>query len=118
MAADQGQAQAQASIGRAYLNGRGVPQDYAEAVRWFRLAADQGNARGQAGLGLMYAYGREVSQDYVAAHMWLNLAAAQLTGERGDAGAKARDQIAQSMTREQIAEAQRLAREWKPTSEP
>ena len=91
-----------------YANGRGVPQDDAEAVRWYRLAAEQGNANAQTNLGVMYAAGLGVPQDYVSAHMWFNLAAA--TG--GENARKARDSVAASMTREQIAEAQARAREW------
>ena len=41
-----------------YARGQGVPQDYAEAVKWYRLAADQGDARAQNNLGVMYANGR------------------------------------------------------------
>ena len=56
--------------------------------------------------------GQGVVQDYVMAHVWYNLAAA-----RGLKQARAtRDRIAQKMTRDQIAEAQRLAREWKPVT--
>jgi TPR repeat protein len=91
-----------------------VPQDSAEAARWYRKAADQGEAVGQFNLGGMYAEGQGVPQEYVTAHMWLNLAAAK-DGE--DDAAKARDTIAKEMTREQLAEAQRLAREWKPKPE-
>jgi uncharacterized protein len=40
-----------------YDNGNGVVQDYAEAVKWYRLAAEQGNAQAQYNLGLMYANG-------------------------------------------------------------
>ena len=59
--------------------------------------------------------GRGVTQDYVLAHMWYNLAAARLPpGEDGDMAVRNRDLIAKRMTPEQIAEAQRLAREWKP----
>ena len=91
-----------------YANGRGVPRDDAEAVRWFRLAAEQGTAIAQYNLGVAYATGRGVPQDYVSAHMWLNLAA-----EAGDEDArKAREIVAASMTREQITEAQARAREW------
>ena len=93
-----------------YENGNGVPQDYAEAVKWYRKAADQGYARAQNNLGVMYNRGQGVPQDYVMAHMWFNLAAAL-----GDEKAlKTRDALAKNMTSEQIAEAQRLAREWKP----
>ena len=58
-----------------YANGQGVTQDYAEAVKWFKLAAAQGYASAQYNLGLMYANGQGVTQDYVIAHMWSNLAA-------------------------------------------
>ena len=108
--AEQGDAAAQGAIGMMYDIGKGVPEDDAEAAKWYRMAAEQGKANAQFVLGLKYVYGEGVPQDYVAAHMWLNLAAAQ-----GWAAAKKdRDIVAKRMTREQIAEAQRLAREWKP----
>jgi len=111
--AERGDAVAQGSLGLMYANGEGVPQDYAEAVKWYRKAAGQGNAVAQFELGVMYATGQGVPQDYVLAHMWFNLAAAQ--GWIGFEKAKTnRDIAAERMTREQIAEAQRLAREWKP----
>jgi len=91
-------------------NGQGVPQNYEEAVKWFRKAAEQGLAHGQHNLGVMYQYGQGVPQDYVLAQMWYNLAVAQ-----GDEEArKESDIVAKQMTPEQIAEAQKLAREWKP----
>ncbi len=62
--------------------------------------------------------GGGVPQDRVAAHMWLDLAAAQSSGFEWDFSVKLRDDVAAGMTPEQIAEAQRLAREWKPTVEP
>jgi TPR repeat protein len=110
MAAEQDHADAQYNLGLMYDNGQGVPQDYAEAVKWYRMAAEQGYATAQSNLGVMYATGSGVPQDDVLAHMWFNLAAAQ-----GHANAKkGRDIVAKLMTSEQIAEAQRLAREWKP----
>ena len=110
MAAEQGFADAQFMLGTMYDDGDGVSQDYKEALNWFRKAADQGHALAQYELGYAYATGEGVPQDYLFAHMWLNLAASQ-----GDERAiKARDDVAEKMTREQIAEAQKLAREWKP----
>ena len=50
-----------------YANGKGVPQDYAEAVKWYRRAAEQGDAYAQNNLGLMYANGKGVPQDYAEA---------------------------------------------------
>ena len=109
LAADQGFASAQFNLGVMYAQGQGVPQDYTAAVKWFRLAADQGVAEAQYNLGLMYAQGQGVPQDYVQAHKWLNLAAAA-----GDQSAvKSRDLVAGKMTPAQIAEGQKLAREWK-----
>jgi len=108
LAAEQGDAAAQFNLGVSYDQGRGVPQDDGEAVRWYRLAAVQGHATAQFNLGILYDKGQGVSQDYIQAHMWVNLASAQ-----GHVVApKARDSIAKKMTPEQIAEAQRLAREW------
>ncbi len=110
LAAEQGLAAAQAKLGVMYDNGQGVPQDYKEAVRWFRLAAEQGHTLAQSMLGFIYDMGRGVPQDSVQAHLWFNLAAAQ-----GDQkAAKWRDDLAGRMTPAQIAEAQRLAREWRP----
>ncbi len=109
-AAAQGHATAQVNLGVLYANGQGVPSDYAQARKWYLKAAAQGHARAQVKLGVLYAEGRSVPQDYVFSHMWFNLAAAQ--GE--ELAVIGRDQIAQKMTQEQIAEAQRLAREWKP----
>ena len=59
-------------------------------------------------LGLMYCAGREVELDLVSAHKWFNLAAM-----RGNDDAKRyRMEISQEMSKAQIAEAQRAAREW------
>ena len=109
-AAEQGFAQAQNNLGFMYDNGTGVPLDDAEAVNWYRRAAEQGLASAQNNLGLSYANGEGVGQDYVQAHMWLNLAGAQ--GDKR--AAKFRDIAAKRMTPAQIAEAQKLALEWKP----
>ena len=110
MAAKQGDDRAQFNLGTMYDKGKGVPQNYATAVSWYREAAEQGHVKAQFNLGTMYDNGEGVPQDYVQAHVWFNLSAAQ-----GDANAtKSRDIVAAKMTPAQIAEAQRLAREWRP----
>ena len=107
-AAAQGIASAQSNLGVMYSGGQGVVQDYAEAVRWYRKAAEQGYASAQYNLGVMYDNGHGVVQDYVQAHKWLNIAAS-----RGDAkAANNREIVAKRMTTAQVAEAQRLARNW------
>jgi hypothetical protein len=60
-----------------FANGRGVAQDDAEAVRWYRLAAAQGNALGQFALGDMFEKGRGVAKDTTEADRLYRLAAAQ-----------------------------------------
>ncbi len=105
---------AQFSLGVMYDNGQGVPQDYAQAVKWYRKSAGQGYAKAQNNLGVMYYNGQGVPQDYVQAHMWSNLAASRLSpgGDR-DRAAKNRGIVAKKMSPAQISEAQKLAREWR-----
>ena len=97
-----------------------MPQDNAEAVKWYRLAADQGIAEAQYNMGIMYKNGQGVPKDYVQAHMWFNLAASQFSAwkkeNRADA-MEAHDFLASKMIPAQIAEAQKLARDWKPKPE-
>jgi TPR repeat protein len=107
-AAEQGYAHAQTSLGAMYAEGKGVPQDYAAALSWFRKAAEQGYAHAQHNLGFMYVNGQGLPQDYVTAHMWFNLAAA---GGYKNA-VKGRDAVAAQLTPAQIAQAQKLGREW------
>jgi uncharacterized protein len=114
-AAEQGNARAQAKLGLIYKQGHGVEQDYGETVKWYRRAAEQGHADVQSNLGTMYANGQGISQDYVEAHKWLNLSASSLPpGEDRDRTIINRNKVEMRMTPAQLAEAQRLAREWKP----
>src|SRR5208283_752417 len=60
--AERGDAHSQVNLGVMYEHGKGVPQDYSEALKWYRKAAEQGNAIGQAYLGVMYDQGKGVPQ--------------------------------------------------------
>ena len=75
--AEQGDASAQYNLGVRYAFGRGVPQDEAEAVRWYRLSADQGDADAQYELGGRYSFGEGVPQDEAEAVRWYRLSAEQ-----------------------------------------
>ena len=80
-------------------------------LRIMRPLADQGNFTAQTVVGLMHYFNY---RDYVSAYMWFSLAAAQ-----GNAFAEMfLKDTADKMTPEQIAEAQKLAREWKPNTQP
>jgi len=111
-AAKQGHAEAQVNLGTLYLRGKGAPQSAQMALFWFSRAAEQGDAPAFAKLGLMYAEAQGVPQDFIQAHMWYHLAAA--TGDENSAAR--RDILAMTMTSAQIIEAQKRAREWKPTN--
>lgn len=111
--AEEGNAAAQYNLGLLYLDGRGVPESLAEAVNWFRRAAEQDYTQAQHNLGAMYGSGQGVKRDYVQAYKWLNICAA-----KGNIGcATQRDLIARKLKPAQIAEAQRLATDFKPQKE-
>ena len=117
LAADQGNALGQFQLGFMYARGRGVPQDHSEAAKWYSLSADQSYAQAQYELGFQYATGEGVAEDHVKAHMWFNLAAANFpaSDSRNRRGAIANREVMEGkMTRDQIIEAQKLAREWRP----
>ena len=90
-----------------YDEGKGVAQDYEEATKWWRLAAEQGYANAQYNLALIYGEGINVIKNYVIAHMWFNIAASNGYED----AKKGIDFLAGQMTSEQIAKAQKLARE-------
>jgi hypothetical protein len=97
----------------------GVNTDYAEAANWFRSAAEQGYPRAQYELGQLYEKGLGVIQDYVQAHTWMTLALEGIPAserDRHNQATSSLDRVAAVMTPEQVAEAQKLAREWKPKS--
>jgi len=108
-AAENGHARAQQNLGLMYEQGAGVPLNYTEAAKWYRMAARGGNMLAKLNLGVMLERGVPgMPLNVVLAHMWYNLAAAQGSAE----AAKFRDELALDMSREQVAEAQRQAREW------
>ena len=115
LAAAQGYAPAQYNLGLLHFRNRGVAGNDAEAARWYRAAAEQGYAPAQAGLGYLYVYGAGVPADPVRAWMWLELA-------RRGAGddftrrlyAGRRDELAASMTDDDVREGRRRADAWRP----
>ena len=107
-AAEQGHVRAQYDLGRSIAGGQGTLLNGIEAAKWFRKAAEQGHAMAQYRLGLRYSMGTGVPKNNVRAYMWWSLAA--MNGIEN--GALFRDRVAELMTPAQIAEAQKLAREW------
>jgi len=112
--AEKGSPDAQYNVGLAYEEGKGVPQNYAEAARWIERAANQGEVEAQHDIGAMYGIGKGVKRDYVQAYKWMSICAA-----KGNGGCTAqRDLLAQKLKGSKLAEAQRQASEWRPREEP
>ena len=112
-AAEQNLDEAQQALGNLYYNGLGVPKDYSEALKWYRKAAEQNHAGAQFDLGRCYYMGLGVPKDYVEAYKWLLLAAAH-----GEGLSEVIAALENRMSREQIAEGQKLARNFKPREVP
>jgi len=113
-AAEQKFAAAQCRLGDCYQFGQGVAKDAVEAVKWFRKAAEQNHTEAQCALGFCYFHGLGVAEDKVEGYKWFLLAAGQ-----GDENAKNRLSILElTMGREQVEEAQRLARNSKARKGP
>ena len=106
-AAEQGHAEAQLFLATLHIAGAGVDKNYKLALFYLQESASQGVAAAQAFLATEHIKGEHVTQDYVVAHMWFNVAAANGYEEAREK----RDLLVGLMTPEQIAEAQRLARE-------
>ncbi len=115
-AAERGHAGAQVNLGRLHRAGRGVARNDAEAVRWYRRAAGQGHPFAQFNLALMHRSGEGVEQDDAAAHLWYTLAAARLTGAARARAVEGRAAVERRMRPAEIAEAERRAREWRPSN--
>lgn len=107
-AAKQGFVLAQSNLGAMYYEGQGTPRDYDKAFKWCSEAADKGDASAHCALGVMHYLGRGALQDYALAHMHWNIAAFG-KDKRGEEFRRLATKI---ISPSQIAEAQKLAREW------
>lgn len=75
--AEQGDATAQYNLGSMYYHGKGVPQNYGEAFRWYDKAASQGDPEAEYALGYMRYHGQGAPQDYTEAIRWYKKGASQ-----------------------------------------
>jgi TPR repeat protein len=111
---EQNYAVAQYALGVAYTKGQGVATDETEGAKWYRKAAERNLAAAQYGLGVCYANGVGVMKDNVQAYKWIMLAA-----DQNEEPAKLLlVNIEKALTPDQIAEGQKLAREFKAQSPP
>ena len=104
-AAKQGAAYAQYNLGNMYDNGDGVPENDAEAVKWYRKAADQGHVSAQINLGRMYYMDEGIPENTIKAYVWWSMAKTQ-----GHTTATENLEILKpQMTKQQISDGQALA---------
>jgi TPR repeat protein len=108
-AAEQEDILAQYNLGVMFDNGEGIPQDDKQAVYWYTKSAKQGYVLAQYNLGLMFHKGEGTPKDNVMAYVWWNIVAGQVDDEDAK---KNKDLIEKEMTPSQIAEAQKLSREY------
>jgi TPR repeat protein len=95
-------------MGYRYEHGKGITQNYPEAVRWYTKAAEQGNVSALNGLGGLYLAGHGVPQSQIDAYKCYNLAAASGKPEF----IAERDKLAAKLTPAQLADGQKLASDW------
>ncbi|WP_309419796.1 tetratricopeptide repeat protein [Telmatospirillum sp.] len=116
--AEEGNAVAQGHLGMFYDIGRGVPMNYAEAAKWLQKSAAQGFYGTFLNLGHVYLHGNGVPIDFVQAYMWYRLASNSASTPKSLFVRQKADSylagLTSRMTQEQVAEAERRARDWKP----
>ena len=78
-----------------------------------RARAERGDPDAQYELGLRYADGRGVPRDLTQTHLWFSLAASRMSGDKRDSVVRYLDNVTSRLNPIEIAEARRLAREWK-----
>jgi len=108
--AKEGDAEAQYRLARIYMRGEGVPQNPQEAGRWLREAAENGHEMAGYRVAFMYlrALGVSKKKNYIQAYRWFAISAQRGIGD----AAEWRDKIVEEMNEEELAEAERLVREW------
>lgn len=95
----------------------GMQAIFGDALKRYQETAKEKLTFSQLGLATMYEQGQGVPQDSIQALMWLNIALSEYSGEGREVALRHRNSLTESMTSEQIAEAQRLASQYKFPSE-
>jgi TPR repeat protein len=112
LAVSKKSADAYDELGVWYYQGTCVPRNDKEAIRLYHLAANKGSTNAQDNLGKLYYFGDMVPQDYVLAHKWFNISSSKASKSVVFDPSEWRRKVQKLMTPNQIAEAQKLAREW------
>lgn len=113
-AAADGDTEAMNALANAYQQGHGVPPDPETAVSWYRRAAERGNPVAQMNLGDLASRGEGMKRDALEAYVWLSLAA----GQGKQWARERRDQVAATLSADEIARADTRVRDFKPSPSP
>ena len=111
--AEAGNAYAQYRLGMVYAEATGEMRSTEEAAKWYESAALQGQPYAQYKLAILYVKGDGVPKDFVLAHMWFSISAGHMLSS-GSEAARQREMLEGRMTTGQVAEAKRLARDFRP----
>ncbi len=114
--ASSGDATAQLQAGIAYAH-QGDAKSPVRAVTWFRNAAEQGHPDGQFRLAAAYYVGFGADKDPMLAYMWSSLAEQRASGTLRHDAMRLQTYAAAALAPEQLADAQRRAREWQAAFE-
>lgn len=113
-AAEQGFSVAQHNLGGLYEQGLGVPQDPGAAAVWYALGAEQGDSWAQLSLAELHASGKLVQPEPATAYRWALIAANGKDPEVKVAAANLSRKVVAKLSVAQKAEAEKLARAWRP----
>lgn len=114
-AAEGGDPRAEYYVGFLYYRGYGVSKDFAEAANWFGRSAAKRDSRAQYYVAKMHEKGEGMDKDLVQAHLWFSLSAKYAPNPRDAAYTREEiEKLERKMSPEQIANAKKLAGEWKP----
>ena len=116
--ADAGDAQAVFMMGVVYEGGIGEPRSLVEALKWYRKAADRGFYASIMKVANMYGKGQGTAKDLAQAYLWFSIAELRVPKDSGDRYEIpiVKDKLASQMTKEQVADAERKAKAWKPVA--
>ena len=111
-AAERGNADGQVHLGMMYVDGRGVGQDFVSAAEWFTRAARQDHSIGQIHLGMLNAEGIGGPPNLIEALKWFAIVSRK-ADQQADQARQFGSAIVERMTPDDIATAQRRAKEWR-----
>lgn len=116
--ANAGEVQGVFMMGVVYEGGIGQPRSIEEAFKWYKKSADRGFYAGILKVANMYGKGQGVPKDNAAAYLWYAIAELRAPKDSNDRYELpiVKDKLSTLLTKEQVADAERKAKAWKPSA--